>query len=66
MDDNNLENNDYADIVEAALEATSYLVPIKSKLKYEKCYSNFGEWRVLKKITNVDENVVLAFFFEKV
>lgn len=37
----------------------------KSRLKYEKQYSQFMEWLETNNITDIDENVVLNYFLEK-
>lgn len=58
--------NNAADILLAANEATSSLLPTKSKLTYEKKYKHFCEWRLQKSVTETDENVLLAFFHEQV
>lgn len=59
-------NEEYSDILKAALEASSNLLPVKSRERYEKCYTIFCEWRISKQAHGVDENVMLAYFFEKV
>lgn len=54
------------DILNAAREAYSGLLPLKSKEKYEKTYEKFCNWKITKKALIIDENVMLAYFFEKV
>lgn len=59
-------NEEFYDILEAASQATSKLLPAKSREKYEKCYALFCQWRTRKRVQGVDENIILAYFFEKV
>ncbi|KAJ8912753.1 hypothetical protein NQ315_016709 [Exocentrus adspersus] len=54
-----------SDILKAAQEASSSLLPAKSKEKYQKVYEKFCQWRISKNVQKTDENVVLAYFFEK-
>lgn len=63
--ENNLENCS-EDILNAAREASSSLLPLKSKEKYEKVYEIFCKWRMTKNALRTDESVMLAYFFEKV
>lgn len=53
------------EILNAAMEATSNLLPTKSKERYEKTYASFCEWRTKKTVTGADENVMLAFFLKR-
>lgn len=53
-------------ILKAAKEASSSLLPQKSRDRYEKTYSQFCDWRKKKEVEGVDENIMLAYFFEKV
>lgn len=53
-------------ILNDAREATFSFLPKKSKAKYEYMYKNFCAWRLSKKVDVIDENVLLAYFFEKV
>jgi len=53
-------------ILKAAIEATSQLLPTKSKVKYEKSYAVFCQWRKNMNVNGVDENILIAYFFEKV
>lgn len=62
----NTVNEENFDILKAALEASSNLLPAKSRERYEKCYTKFCEWRINKQAHGVDENIMLAYFFEKV
>ncbi|KAJ8910322.1 hypothetical protein NQ315_012328 [Exocentrus adspersus] len=59
----NVENS--SDILKAAQEASSSLLPAKSKEKYQKVYEKFCQWRITKNVQKTDENVILAYFFEK-
>lgn len=58
--------NDLEDILNAAREASSSLLPVKSKERYEKAYNMFCEWRNTKNFKGIDENLMLAYFYEKV
>mgnify|MGYP005985813769 CR=1 FL=1 len=49
-----------------ALEAVAALLSSKSQEKYEKIYNIFDSWRTLKKVRNIDKEVMLAFFHEKI
>ncbi|KAJ8916918.1 hypothetical protein NQ315_013388 [Exocentrus adspersus] len=59
----NVENS--SDILKAAQEASSSLLPAKSKEKYQKVYEKFCQWRITKNVQKTDENVIPAYFFEK-
>ncbi|KAJ3646056.1 hypothetical protein Zmor_023667 [Zophobas morio] len=63
MDSRNIPVSE--DILNAAREACTSLLPAKSKEKYEKTYGVFCQWREAKKVKNLDENVMLAYFYEK-
>jgi hypothetical protein len=41
------------------------LIPAKSKKRYEIVYKYFEEWMEVKKIREVSEKVVLAYFAEQ-
>lgn len=58
--------DDSFDILKVVAEATSSLLPSKSKEKYEQCYRLFCQWRTNKKLHGNDENIILAYFYEKV
>lgn len=49
-----------------ALEAVASLLPSKSRDKYEKTYNIFNSWRTSKNVRDINEEVMLAFFHEKV
>lgn len=53
-------------IINAADAATSSLLPEKSKGRYEKAYDEFSTWRLEKHVQQLNESVLLAFFYEKV
>jgi hypothetical protein len=55
----------YPEISALALKAVASLLPSKSRDKYEKSYNIFT-WRTSKNVRNIDEEVMLAFFYEKV
>ena len=59
------ENDVRSDTKEAAQCALSTLVPKKSKSKYDLAYVNFGSWCDQKRITHLNEKVLLAYFQEK-
>jgi hypothetical protein len=56
----------YPEISALALKAVASLLPSKSRDKYEKSYNIFNSWRTSKNVRNIDEEVMLAFFYEKV
>jgi hypothetical protein len=45
---------------------SSTVLPSKSRHKYEKTYNIFNFWRTSKNVRDIDEEVKLAFFHEKV
>ncbi|KAJ3655405.1 hypothetical protein Zmor_014537 [Zophobas morio] len=49
----------------AAAAATEELLPSKSKERYEKQFQIFEDWRRLKNVTSLTEDVFLAYFAEK-
>lgn len=53
------------DIQAAAEEASKELLPEKSREIYEKQYKKFKEWCAYKNVENLNENVLLAYFYEK-
>ncbi|KAK5647863.1 hypothetical protein RI129_002755 [Pyrocoelia pectoralis] len=62
--DSDVENTP-AEILEAANEATYNTLRDKSKEKYMHEYYSFKKWCDLKKVKQITENAVLAYFFEK-
>lgn len=59
-------NNNSSEISALAVEAVASLLPHKSRDKYEKIYDIFCSWRTSKNVTDGNEEVMLAFFHEKV
>jgi hypothetical protein len=59
------EENLPSDIKLAAQSAIDTLIPAKSKERYEIVYKYFEEWMEIKKIREVSEKVVLAYFAEQ-
>lgn len=53
------------EVSNTAREAIENLLPSKSRLHYEKAYRQFLDWRITKGVTNVSENVLLAYLSEK-
>ncbi|KAJ3655194.1 hypothetical protein Zmor_014331 [Zophobas morio] len=53
------------DLSKAAAAATEELLPSKSKERYEKQFQIFEDWRRLKNVTSLTEDVFLAYFAEK-
>lgn len=53
------------DIQKAAGLACASLLPEKSKDRYSQTYNQFLEWFVDKNVSQIDENVMLAYFQEK-
>lgn len=54
-----------SDIEEAAQSALSTIIPKKSKSKYDLAYVKFSSWCEQKRITHLNEKVLLAYFQEK-
>ncbi|CAG9770210.1 unnamed protein product [Ceutorhynchus assimilis] len=52
-------------VEEAAANACALLLPEKSKERYTFIYSKFKEWQAVKHLNIVDENALLAYFFER-
>ena len=52
------------EIVEAARNATNFLIPSKSKKLYDVAYSSFKKWKIEKNIPafSFNENTLLAYF----
>lgn len=53
-------------ISSAANEAYLSLLPPKSKLKYDQAYKQFNDWKSVNRVTEISEDCLLAFFYEKV
>ena len=53
------------DIKAAVEEASKELLPEKSREIYEKQYRKFNEWCASKTVENLNEDVLLAYFYEK-
>lgn len=50
-------------VLESAEEAIRALIPSKSKVRYEKCYTDFKHWQQINNCAEiVNENVLLAYF----
>ena len=47
-------------------EAESELIPDESRKRYLKQYESFNEWKKIKKVENVYEDIILAYLYEKV
>ncbi|KAJ3661870.1 hypothetical protein Zmor_006248 [Zophobas morio] len=54
------------DVEQEARTAIGQLLPTKSAERYNKEYDSFLKWKKEKKVTGVSENVMIAYFFEKV
>lgn len=54
-----------SDVELAAQSAINTLIPAKSKKRYEIVYKYFEEWMEAKKIREVSEKVILAYFSEQ-
>lgn len=57
-----MENTLPTGIIEEAAAAVEELLPDKSKERYEKQYAKFKSWCNNKKVNQVTEEVMLAFF----
>ncbi|KAF2895479.1 hypothetical protein ILUMI_10697 [Ignelater luminosus] len=53
------------EVAEIANAAISNLLPTKSKGWYEKAYTQFREWCIMKNVVKVSESVLLAYLEEK-
>lgn len=51
-------------ITQIAENASSSLLPVKSRERYELAYQKFMEWRLKNNIQSFSENVMLAYFQE--
>ncbi|KAJ8909414.1 hypothetical protein NQ315_002852 [Exocentrus adspersus] len=51
-----------SDIEEAAQRALSTVIPTKSKLRYDGAYTKFTTWCEDKKVKQINEKVLLAYF----
>lgn len=49
------------EIIEKGKELRSNLLPAKSKNAYEKVYASFQLWKNMKGVTEITEDVILAF-----
>lgn len=49
-------------IEQEANEAAEKVIPVKSKIIYEKEYTLFCNWRKIKKAKGVDEKIILAYY----
>ncbi|KAJ8909612.1 hypothetical protein NQ315_010824 [Exocentrus adspersus] len=58
------ENNE--EIAQLVSEAESSLLPVKSRAKYEKSYQLFCHWRNEKDVQGASEDILIAYFCEKV
>lgn len=63
MGDRDAENTEISDLAD---EARSFMIPSKSREKYEKEYESFLQWKTAKGQIAVTEDVLLAYFSEKV
>lgn len=53
-------------IVEKAKNITLDLLPVKSRMQYEKEYDLFNDWKKRNAVKTVNEDVMLAYLGEKV
>lgn len=53
------------DIEESAALALHSLLPEKSKEKYEKAFKEFENWCLQKRVQDISEEVLLAYFEQK-
>lgn len=61
-----MSENIPAEILERAKEVRGKLLPIKSKVAYEKVYETFTQWKKEKGVNGVTEDVILAYLDERV
>lgn len=57
--------NENKEILEAASAAMAEIIPSKSKERYENTYLSFQNWCNSKKVIQITEDVMLAYFMEK-
>lgn len=50
------------DVEEVAAAVRDKLVPTKSRIRYETAYNNFMTWMQKKKVKEIKENTLLAYF----
>lgn len=53
-------------IATAANQACLTLLPTKSRAKYDEAYKLFCDWKSANGVTQVNEDCMLAFLYEKV
>lgn len=51
-----------AAIFAEAQEATTHLLPAKSREHYEKVFAEFNQWREKRRVISINEDVMLAYF----
>lgn len=64
-EDNEVMSSTPEELRTIAVEASSDMIPEKSRLKYTVVYEKFLKWKEAKKCQSFSENVFLAYFKEK-
>jgi hypothetical protein len=54
-----------SEIEESAALAVNELLPVKSRKKYDKAYQQFEDWCREKRVRDITEEVLLAYFEQK-
>jgi integrase len=54
-----------SDVEESAALAINELLPVKSRKKYDKAYQQFEDWCREKRVRDITEEVLLAYFEQK-
>jgi hypothetical protein len=54
-----------SDVEESAALAVNELLPVKSRKKYDKAYQQFEDWCREKRVRDITEEVLLAYFEQK-
>lgn len=57
-----MSSSEESDLEEAAERALQKLIPAASKVRYEKTYELFKNWCNAKKVKEVNEKILLAYF----
>ncbi|KAH0810009.1 hypothetical protein GEV33_012782 [Tenebrio molitor] len=55
----------FSDVEESAALAVNELLPVKSRKKYDKAYQQFEDWCREKRVRDITEEVLLAYFEQK-
>lgn len=63
--DSDIENNFDSDLEQAWAAGCSAVIPEKSRERYENTYRAFKQWCETKKISGMNEKIMLAYFVQR-